>query len=131
MIRTLERSARLDLSTVSAPRAEPIAAFDDRQRPSRRALSGSSCPATSLEPAKFLQNFDFMSVRVSHEEKLAKWLAAPLHLFDRTWGKTFALKSDVLGTDVVNDKSDLAAAVAEIVGLRAVAVHLSLNLARR
>ena len=37
--------------------------------------------------------------------------------------KPFALESGVLGRDVINDESDMAVAVAEIVGIRAAAVH--------
>jgi len=36
--------------------------------------------------------------------------------------KPFALESGVLGRDVINDESDMAVAVAEIVGIRAAAV---------
>ena len=79
--------------------------------------------ASSREPARFLQNFDFVPVGVLHKEKPGKLLAIPLHLFERAWVKPFALESGVLGRDVVNHESDMAVAVAEIVGLRAASVH--------
>ena len=84
--------------------------------------------AYSLEPAPFLQNFDFVSVGVLHKEKPGKGLAVLLHLFERAWAKSFALESGVLGRDVVNDESDMAVAVAQIVGLRAAAVHPQFDL---